>query len=166
MKIIGTIEQIEQIHLESSPWLSRLAVRESRLPSDIPHIPILIEDIPRYTSLSDYTKNCIQTIQTIGEILPITARVAHLRSISSDREARVTLSLEELPVHALYSKDSKGRHLFIWEKFSIFKIFGMLEQKNNEVVMTAHKLLRVQDIRGSLNTLSLLSSAVRPMHYQ
>ncbi|XP_011051540.1 PREDICTED: uncharacterized protein LOC105144367 isoform X2 [Acromyrmex echinatior] len=108
------MEQIERVCLESSSWLSCLAVRENCLQSDIPHIPILIEDIPRYASLPDYKENCIQTIQTIGEIVPITARVAHLQSISSDREARITLSLEELPVHALYFKDSKGRHLLIW----------------------------------------------------
>ncbi|KYN16629.1 hypothetical protein ALC57_11138 [Trachymyrmex cornetzi] len=160
------MERIERMCLESSPWLSCLAVRENFLQSDIPYIPILIEDIPRYASLPDYRENCIQTIQTIGEIVPITARVAHLRSISSDRETRITLSLEELPVHALYFKDSKGRHLFIWEKFNIFKIFGMLKQKNNKVILIAHKLIKVQDIRSSLNTLSLLSSAVRPMHYQ
>ncbi|XP_018316618.1 uncharacterized protein [Mycetomoellerius zeteki] len=112
---ISGMEQIELMHLESSTWLSSLAVRESYLPSDIPHIPILIEDIHRYATLPDYCReNCIQTIQTIGEIVPITARVAHLRSISSDREARIILSLEELPVHALYYKDGKGRHLFIW----------------------------------------------------
>jgi len=41
-----------------------------------------------------------------------------------------------------------------------------LEQRNNEVVLIAHKLMKVQDISGSLNTLSLLSTAVRPMYYQ
>lgn len=153
--------------LGSSSWPACLAIRENRLPSDIPHVPILIEDIPRYASLPDYRENCIKNVQTIGEIVPgATARIACLRSISSDREAGVTLSLEELPVHALYTKDSKGKHLFIWEKSRIFKVFGMLEQRNDEVVLIAHKLMKVQDIRGSLNTLSLLSTAVRPMYYQ
>jgi len=110
------MERIERMCVESFPWLSCLAVRESCLQSNIPHIPILIEDIPRYVSLPDYRENCIQTIQTIGEIVPITSRVAHLQSISSDRETRITLNLKELPVHALYFKDSKGRHLFIWVK--------------------------------------------------
>lgn len=105
---------MEQMRLEYSRWPACLAVRGNRLPSNIPHIPLLIEDIPRYASLPDYQKNCIKSVQTIGEIVPGTARVACLQSISSDREARVTLSLKELPVNALYFKDSKGRQLFIW----------------------------------------------------
>lgn len=108
---------MERVRLEFIPWPACLAVRENRLPSDIPHIPLLIEDIPRYVSLPDYRENCIKSVQTIGEIVPGTAaRVACLQSISSNREARVTLSLEGLPVNALYFKDSKGRQLFIWVK--------------------------------------------------
>lgn len=56
--------------------------------------------------------------------------------------------------------------IFLQEKSRIFKVFGMLEQRENEVVLVADNLLEVQDIYGSLNTLSLLSTAVRPMYYQ
>ncbi|CAL1689496.1 unnamed protein product [Lasius platythorax] len=146
------------------PWPACLAVRENLLPSGIPHIPILIENIPGYVSLSDYEENCIKSVQTIGEILPGAVRVVQLQSISS--EAKVTLSLERLPVDAVYFKDAKGRRIPIWEKCRVFKVFGTLEWKENKVVLVAHKLLTIQDIRGSLNILSLLSAAVRPMYYQ
>lgn len=109
---------MEQTRLKSSAWPACLAVRKNCLPSDIPHVPLLIEDIPRYTSLPDYGENCIKSVQTIGEIVPGTARVACLQSISSDREARVTLSLEGISVDALYLKDSKDKRLFIWVKCS------------------------------------------------
>jgi len=108
---------VDGMDLKSFSWPACLAVLENRLPSDIPHVPILIEDIPRYTSLPDYKKNCIKNIQTIGEILPTgVARAAYLQSISFNREAKVSLSLEELPVHALYFKNGKGKHHFIWVK--------------------------------------------------
>lgn len=103
------------------PWPACLAVRENLLPSGIPYIPILIEDIPRYISLSNYEENYIKSVQTIGEILPGAARVVQLQSISSDCEAKVTLSLERLPVHAVYFKDNKGRYIPIWVKRLIFK---------------------------------------------
>lgn len=45
-------------------------------------------------------------------------------------------------------------------------IYGSLEQKEDEIVLMAHQLLPVQDIQGSLKTLSLLSTAVCPMYYQ
>ncbi|KAL0118068.1 hypothetical protein PUN28_009029 [Cardiocondyla obscurior] len=157
---------MEQARLKSPTWPVCLAVRENCLPSDIPHIPLLIEDIPRYVSLPDYKENCVKSVQTIGEIVSGTARKAFLRSISSDHEARVTLNLEELPTDSLYLKDDKERHLFIWEKFSILKIFGMLEQRENEIVLVAHKLIKIQDVYGSLRTLSLLSTVAHPMYYQ
>jgi hypothetical protein len=109
---------MERKRLKFSPWPACLAIRENHLPSDIPHIPILIEDISRYTSLPDYAENCIKRVQTVGEIIPVTVRNTYLQSISSELEARVTLSLEELPAHTLYFKDHKGRHLFIWVKQS------------------------------------------------
>lgn len=56
--------------------------------------------------------------------------------------------------------------LHLQEKCRVFKVFGTLEWKENKVVLVAHKLLTIQDIRGSLNILSLLSAAVRPMYYQ
>jgi len=106
---------MKQVHLQSS-WPAFLAVRENFLPSDVPYIPILIDDILRYVSQANYEEDCIKNVQTIGEILPGTARITQLRSILSDRELKVTLSLENLPVHAVYFKDEKGRHLPIWVK--------------------------------------------------
>ncbi|EFN60914.1 hypothetical protein EAG_06025 [Camponotus floridanus] len=147
------------------PWPACLAIRENLLQSGIPHIPILIENIFRYISLPNYEENYIKSVQTIGEILPGALRIAQLQSIS-DREAKITLSLERLPVNTVYFKDGKGRYTPIWEKHRIFKVFGTLERRKNEVVLMAHKLLTVQDIGGSLNTLSLLSAAVRPMYCQ
>ncbi|XP_029164711.1 uncharacterized protein LOC114935923 [Nylanderia fulva] len=148
------------------PWPTCLAVRENLLPSGVPHIPVLVEDIPGFSSLSDYKENFVKSVQTIGEILPGEGRIVQLQSISSDREAKVTLSLERLPVNAVYFKDGKGRYVPIWEKCRVFKVFGTLEWREDKVVLMAHKLLRIQDIRGSLNTLSLLSAVVRPMYYQ
>jgi len=110
------VDGMERRYLKSSSWPACLAVLENRLPSDVPHVPILIEDIPRYASLLDYKENCIKNIQTIGEILPGVARAAYLQSISFNRETKVSLSLEELPVHALYFKNGKGKHIFIWVK--------------------------------------------------
>ncbi|XP_029664426.1 uncharacterized protein LOC115236245 [Formica exsecta] len=159
------MERMEQVCMKP-PWPACLAVRENLLPSGIPHIPILIEDIPRYVSLSNYEENYIKSVQTIGEILPGAARIVQLQSISSDSEAKVLLSLERLPVDAVYFKDSKGRHIPIWEKSRIFKVFGTLEWRENKAVLIAYKLLTIQDIRGSLNILSLLSAAVRPMYCQ
>jgi hypothetical protein len=62
-------------------------------------------------------------------------------------------------------------HLYIslfhlQEKSRIFKIFGILEQRNNDIVLIAHNVLKIQDLHGSMNTLSLLSTIVRPMYYQ
>ncbi|EFN77935.1 hypothetical protein EAI_00977 [Harpegnathos saltator] len=151
---------------EACSWPVCLAIRENLLPSPIPHIPILIEDIHRYVTLPDYEENCIKYVQTIGEILPGSARLARLRSISTNSNAEVTLRLENIPVETIYIKDEKGRRLHIWEKFHIFKIFGKLEQKENETVLIAHKLLKVEDVPDSLNMLSLLSAVVRPMYYQ
>ncbi|XP_011883050.1 PREDICTED: uncharacterized protein LOC105570459 isoform X2 [Vollenhovia emeryi] len=156
---------MEQARLESLPWPACLAVRENILPSGVPHIPLLVEDIPRYTSLPDYRENCVKSVQTIGEIVPGAGRVASLQSVSAGREARITLSLETLPPHAVYLQDEEGKWQYIWEKCHIFKVFGTLEQRENEVVLVAHKLLKVQDVRGSLETLALLSTAVRPMYY-
>ncbi|XP_067212992.1 uncharacterized protein [Linepithema humile] len=157
--------EMKQVHLQSS-WPAILAVRENLLPSDTPYIPILIEDILQYASQSDYEQNCIKNVLTIGEILPGAARIVQLQSVSPNCELKVTLSLEKLPVHAIYLKDEKKRHLPIWEKFRTFKVYGTLERRENKVILIAEKLLQVQDIRGSLNVLSLLSTAVRPMHYQ
>lgn len=56
--------------------------------------------------------------------------------------------------------------LHLQEKSRIFKVFGILERRKNEVVLMAYKLLTIQDTCGSLNTLSLLSAAVRPMYCQ
>lgn len=56
--------------------------------------------------------------------------------------------------------------LHLQEKSRIFKVFGTLEWRENKGVLIAHKLLTIQDIRGSLNILSLLSAAVRPMYCQ
>lgn len=56
--------------------------------------------------------------------------------------------------------------LYLQEKCRVFKVFGTLEWKENKVILVAHKLLTIQDIHGSLNILSLLSAAVRPMYYQ
>lgn len=148
------------------PWPTCLAVRENLLPSGVPHIPVSIEDLPGFVSLSDYRENFIKSVQTIGEILPGEGRVVQLQSISSDREAGVILDLGRLSVDAVYFKDGRGRFIPIWEKCRIFKVFGTLEWRENNVVLMAHKLLPIQDIRGSLNTLSLLSAAVRPMYYQ
>lgn len=148
------------------PWPTCLAIRENLLPSGVPHIPVLIEDLPGIVSLSDYRENFVKSVQTIGEILPGEGRVVQLQSISSEREARVVLDLGRLPVDAVYFKDDKGRYIPIWEKCRIFKIFGTLECREDKVVLMANKLLSIQDIHGSLNTLSLLSTTVRPMYYQ
>lgn len=102
--------------LRERGWPMCLAIRENLIPTAIPHIPISIEDIHRYVSLPDYEENCIKSVQTIGEILPGSSRLARLRNISSDSDVEVTLSLEKLPVKAIYFKDKKGRHLPIWVK--------------------------------------------------
>ncbi|XP_070165494.1 uncharacterized protein [Polyergus mexicanus] len=159
------MERTKQVCMKP-PWPACLAVRENLLPSGIPHISILIEDIPRYVSLSNYEENYIKSVQTIGEILPGAARIVQLQSISSDSEANVILSLERLPVDAVYFKDGKGRQIPIWEKSRIFKVFGTLEWRENKIILIAHKLLTIQDIHGSLNILLLLSAAVRPMYCQ
>lgn len=98
----------------SASWPACLAIRENLLPSRIPHIPILIEKIPQYVSLPDYEKNCIKTVQTIGEIIPGSARICELRSISPASEATVTINLERLPVSIVYFTDQQGRRLHIW----------------------------------------------------
>lgn len=95
-------------------WPACLASRENFLPSDTPHIPITIQDIFRYVSLSDYEENCIKIVQTIGEIIPGNSRLVRFRGISSDCDAEIILSLEKLPINAIYLKDEKGRHFFIW----------------------------------------------------
>lgn len=97
-------------------WPVSLAVRKNLLPSSIPYIPILIEDIPQYVSLSDYKENGIRTVQTIGEILPGTIRLSRLRSLSSNSDVEITLNLTELPINTVYFEDSKGRRLHIWVK--------------------------------------------------
>lgn len=56
--------------------------------------------------------------------------------------------------------------IHLQEKSRIFKVFGTLELRENKAVLIAHKLLTIQDIHGSLNILSLLSAAVRPMYCQ
>lgn len=56
--------------------------------------------------------------------------------------------------------------IHLQEKSRIFKVFGTLEWRENKAVLIAYKLLTIQDIRGSLNILSLLSAAVRPMYCQ
>jgi len=106
---------MKQVHLQSS-WPAILAVRENLLSSDVPYIPILIDDISRYVTQTNYERDCIKNVQTIGEILPGTARIAQLRSVLSNCELKITLSLENLPMHAVYFKDEKGRHLPIWVK--------------------------------------------------
>lgn len=103
--------------LRARGWPMCLAIRENLLPSDIPHIPILIKDIQRYVSLPDYEENCVKSVQTIGEILPGSTRRARLRDISSNSDTEVALNLEKLPVNAIYIKDEKGRHLPIWVKY-------------------------------------------------
>lgn len=107
--------------LRARSWPMCLAIRENLLPSAIPHIPISIEDIQRYVSLPDYEENCIKSVQTIGEILPGSARLARLRGISSDRDVEVTLNLEKLLVDAIYIKDEKGRYLPIWVKYHLYQ---------------------------------------------
>jgi len=104
---------MEESRLKFS-WPMCLAVRGNLLWSEIPHIPILIEDIPRYVSLPDFEKNYIKSIQTIGEILPGEARIVKLQSISSISEANITVDLEKLSIKTIYFKDAKKRHLPIW----------------------------------------------------
>lgn len=105
------------------PWPACLAVRGNLLQSSIPHIPILIDDIPRYVSLPNYEENYIKRVQTIGEILSGTLRIVQLQSIS-DRKAKIILSLERLPVDAVYFKDPKGRYIPIWVKFDFLENFS------------------------------------------
>lgn len=95
-------------------WPTCLAIRGNLLPSKIPHIPILVEKISRYVSLPGYEENRVKTVQTIGEIIPGSARICELRSVSPDCEATVTLSLERLPVNVVYLTDQQGRRLPIW----------------------------------------------------
>jgi hypothetical protein len=104
---------MEESHLKFS-WPACLAVRGNLLWSEIPYIPILIEDIPRYVSLPDFEKNYIKNIQTIGEILPGEARIVKLQSISSISETKITVDLEKLSIKTVYFKDAKGRHIPIW----------------------------------------------------
>lgn len=122
-------------------WPACLAVRENLLPSGVPYIPILIEDIFRYVSLIDYEQNCIKTVHTIGEILPDATRFARLRSISSHSDTEITLSLEKLPVHAVYFKDEKGRHLHIWVKLYKFCIYREANSMiNGKFALASHHI--------------------------
>lgn len=116
-----------RLNTSNVSWPTCLAIRGNLLPSKIPHIPILLEKISQYASLPNYEVNRVKTVQTIGEIVPGTARICELRSVSPDCEATVILSLETLPVNVVYLTDQQGRHLPIW--VNEFKFHSSLGSK-------------------------------------
>lgn len=67
-------------------WTKHLSVRQNLYPDESGYIPILIRDIPRYTSREDFPTNCIKEIQTIGYITFCQDQII-LKSVPGDEGA-------------------------------------------------------------------------------
>lgn len=150
----------------SADVASSLAMRDNILTSDIPHIPILIEDILEYVSLPGYEENYVKTIQTMGEFIPQRERTAVIATLTPGIEARFPVDLQKLPVEDLYMKDAYGAYTPVWESTSVFKIFGVLRKEQSGVTLEATCLLPVQDIPGSWKLMFICSKMARRKYMQ
>lgn len=146
--------------------VSSLAMRDNILRNDIPHIPILIEDILEYVSLPDFDENYVKTIQTMGEFIPMNERTGTIATLTPEIEAMFSVDLRKLFAEDLYVKDACGAYSPIWENNSVFKIFGTLQKEESGVTLEATCLIPVEDIPGSWKLMLICSKMARRKYIQ
>ncbi|XP_078032818.1 uncharacterized protein LOC144467760 [Augochlora pura] len=149
---------------DSQKWLVSLGERNNLLNSDIPYIPMFVENINEHCSHNDFEEKRIKTIQTIGEIVATTRDCARIKTLTPGNESEFPISFDELDDTDIYVKDDNF-YRPIWEKYRTFKIYGTLKYKGTEYMIEITHLVPIKDPIGSYNILGLLS-LVAPKEYR
>ncbi|CAK9795252.1 hypothetical protein ANTPLA_LOCUS299 [Anthophora plagiata] len=123
-------------HFEN--WKVSLGTRNNLLFNDIPHVPMLVENIFTFISFEDYEENGIKTIQTF----------------------------RNLDVNDIYVKNSDGTYCAIWNKYKVFKIYGILNREEFGYILVASHLVPVHDVLGTWSVMSVLMAAARSEYRQ
>ncbi|KAG7190739.1 hypothetical protein KM043_006811 [Ampulex compressa] len=147
-------------------WMISLGNRDNLLNVDIPHVPIMLEDIPKYIALKNFEKDCIKTVQTIGEIVPKNGRNVILTALTPGIKIEFPMSLKNLRIEHIYVKNAQNAYTAIWEENNVFKVYGVLQKKEGGMVLEATCLSKVKDVMGSLETLHMLSKLARREYRQ
>ncbi|XP_012286865.1 uncharacterized protein LOC105703216 isoform X3 [Orussus abietinus] len=145
-------------------WVVRFAKVGTTLGGLNPFVPILVENIPRYIQLKGYEQNYVKDVQTIGRIRSDTPLRLFIYSVTSGKDAKFPLNLNNLSLEQISSLRSDGSYRDKWANRSIFKVFGTLRHINGDIVLVAIRLEKVEDPIGSLKTLGMLA-AFAPKKY-
>ncbi|XP_076632206.1 uncharacterized protein LOC143347155 [Colletes latitarsis] len=130
-------------------WKVSVGTRNNLLYSDIPHVPILVEDIPIHFSFEDYEENSIKTIQTLGELIPKTEIYATLLSLTPGNNSEFPVSFKNLSITDLYTKNPDNTYCAIWEKYTVFKVYGSLRIEKSVIVLETSHLVPINDVSGT-----------------
>lgn len=147
-------------------WRISLGTRNNLLYNDIPYVPLLVEHIPIYLSFEDHQENGVKTIQTLGELVPKTETSATLLSLTPGNNSEFPLSFENLNIQDIYIQNRNETYCAIWEKYTVFKVYGTLETTESGSILETTHLVPVRDVAGSLNTMILLVTLARSEYRQ
>ncbi|XP_076677258.1 uncharacterized protein LOC143373681 [Andrena cerasifolii] len=142
-------------------WRISLGARNNLLYNDIPYVPLLVEHIPIYLSFEDHQENGVKTIQTLGELVPKTETFATLLSLTPGINSEFPLSFENLNIRDIYIKNLNNTYCAIWEKYTVFKVYGTLKTTESGNILETTHLIPVHDVAGSLNIMTLLVTIAR-----
>ncbi|XP_054007496.1 uncharacterized protein LOC128891759 [Hylaeus anthracinus] len=142
-------------------WRISLGMRNNVLHTTIPYVPMLVENIPIHLSFEDHEENGIKTIQTMGELVPKTEAYATLLSLTPGNKSEFPISFKHLHINDLYIQNPDNTRCAIWDKHTVFKVYGKLETAESETVLEVTHLVPVRDIIGTLNTMTALATIAR-----
>ncbi|CAK9808024.1 hypothetical protein ANTQUA_LOCUS5431 [Anthophora quadrimaculata] len=151
-------------HFEN--WKVSLGTRNNLLFNDIPYVPMLVENIFTFTSFEDYEENGIKTIQTLGELVSKSETYAVLSSLTRGNNSKFPVSFRNLNVNDIYVKNSDGTYCAIWNKYKVFKIYGILNREEFGYILVASHLVPVHDVSGTWSVMSVLMAAARSEYRQ
>ncbi|XP_076174477.1 uncharacterized protein LOC143150234 isoform X2 [Ptiloglossa arizonensis] len=131
---------------QSENWRVSLGVRNNLLYNDIPYIPMLVEDISTHISFEDHQENGVRTIQTLGELVPKTEAYATLLSLTPGINSEFSVSFKYLSIQDIYVKNSNKTYCAVWEKYTVFKVYGTLNTEESGYILETTHLIPVHDI--------------------
>ncbi|KZC12409.1 PREDICTED: uncharacterized protein LOC107190501 [Dufourea novaeangliae] len=147
-------------------WRISLGMRNNLVYNDIPYIPMRVEAISIYLSFKDYQENGIKRIQTLGELVPKTESRAMLLSLTPGNSSEFPVSFENLSVRDIYIKNSDNTYCALWEKYTVFKVYGTLKSEESGHVLETSHLVPVHDIVGTWNLMTMLIPIARSEYRQ
>ncbi|XP_076650629.1 uncharacterized protein LOC143357871 [Halictus rubicundus] len=147
-------------------WRISLGMRNNLLYNDIPYIPMLVEGISIHCSFDDHQENGIKRVQTLGELVPKTEKSATLLSLTPGNNSKISIYFNNLSLRDIYIKNSNNVHYAVWEKYTVFKVYGILTLMGSEHVLETTHLVPIHDIVGTWNIMTLLIATARSEYRQ